>query len=49
MPAPAAGFPVLTARDDDPASIILRTALGVLAALAFVAAWLIVSHLCGEG
>lgn len=35
--------------DDDPASIILRTALGVLAALAFVAAWILVAHFAGEG
>ena len=33
----------------DDENIIVRALVGVLAALAFVAAWLIVSHLCGEG
>lgn len=33
----------------DEGNIILRAFVGLLAALAFVAAWLIVSHLCGEG
>lgn len=31
--------------DNDPASIILRTAIGVAVALAFVALWIIVEHL----
>ena len=35
--------------DDETPAIILRTALGVLAALAFVAAWLIIAHLAGKG
>ena len=30
-------------------NIILRAFVGLLAALAFVAAWLIVAHLAGEG
>ena len=33
----------------DDENIIIRSFVGVLAALAFVAAWLIVAHLCGEG
>lgn len=33
----------------DEESIIYRALVGLLAALAFVAAWIIVAHLAGEG
>lgn len=33
----------------DEESIILRAFVGLLAALAFVAAWIIVAHIAGEG